>query len=86
MISALAKAESLHKFATASGSPLEDFQLVLSDSEGLELLNWFVEQYARNELLSLDVQRAQRTRDPWPVLSEFVLLGMHMARASLVLN
>lgn len=86
MISALAKAESLHKFAQSQGCPLADFQLVLSDVEGLELLGWFVEQYARNELLSLDVERARRTRDPWPVLSEFELLGMRMLRASLVLN
>lgn len=86
MISALAKAESLHKFAKAQGCPLAEFQLVLSDVEGLELLEWFVEQYARNEILSLDVEIAQRTRDPWPVLCEFELLGMHMVRASLVLN
>lgn len=86
MIAALAKAESLHKFATSQGCSLDTFQLVLSDTEGLELLDWFVEQYARNELLSVDVERAQRTRDPWPILDEFVLLGMHMARASLVLN
>lgn len=86
MIAALAKAESLHKFAAASGAPLDTFQLVLSDAEGLELLDYFKTEYACSELFDMDVAIARAKGDPWPVLDNFVILGLHMARASLVLN
>jgi hypothetical protein len=86
MIAALAKAESLHKFASASGCPLDTFLLVLSNAEGLELLDYFKTEYQCSELFDMDVAIAQAKGDPWGVLDNFVLLGLHMAPASLVLN
>jgi hypothetical protein len=79
---ALAKAQSLHRFASDMGAPLTTFELVLTQAEGLELIDWLVEQNPPNELLSADVAHAHQVRDPWPVLNNFVLLGFHMTPAA----
>lgn len=76
---ALAKAESLQRFARSQGAPLSTFQLAISDAEGLELLDYLVEQSPPNELLSADVALAHKKRDPWPVLTHFTLLGLSIA-------
>jgi hypothetical protein len=76
---ALVKAQSLNRFATEQGSPLSTFQLTISDDEGLELLDYLVEQSPPNELLSEDVALAHKTHDPWPVLTHFTLLGLQIA-------
>jgi hypothetical protein len=72
---ALEKAESLYRFATQRGAPLQDFQLTLSVPEGLELLDWFVGQYGENPLLIEDVADAKRSQDPFPILAHFTLMG-----------
>jgi hypothetical protein len=87
VIAAIEKATSLASFAKSQGAPLFTFALILSDSEGMELLDWFVsQQYEPNELLDMDVALAKKNLDPWPVLQEFTLMGFSIARASLVLN
>jgi hypothetical protein len=82
---ALAKAESLHKFASASGCPLETFALVLTELEALELLEWYATEYAGNEQFDLDISIARRSKNPWPVLQNFRVLGLDMMPAT-VLN
>lgn len=86
MITALIKAESLQRFATSQGAPLKSFVLCLSTVEGLELLDWFVEQNEANELLDMDVAMAHRTKDPWRVLEYFQLMGFEIKPSNLVLN
>lgn len=85
MIAAVEKAESLHRFAMSQGAHISTFKLMLSDAEGLELLDWFGEQHD-NELLDLDIAEAKRTKNPWAVLENFQLLGFEVARATLELN
>jgi len=85
-IAAIEKAESLHKFATSSGMPISTFAVVLSEPEALELLEWYATQYAGNAEFDLDVDIARRTKNPWPVLDNFQLLGLEIAKANLVLN
>lgn len=77
--SALSKAASLHHFAEAQGSPLSTFELVLSEPEAMELLDWYGAQYSgTNDCFDLDFEEAQLTHDPWPILSQFVLMGFRM--------
>lgn len=77
--SALAKAVSLHHFAQAQGCPLEAFELCLSQPEALELLDWYGAQYSgQSECFDCDLEIAKRTQDPWPILANFVLLGLKM--------
>jgi len=81
--SALTKAASLHHFAASQGCPLESFELVLSEPEALELLDWYGQEYGgQNECFDVDFEIAKRTQDPWPVLSNFMLMGFKMRPAS----
>lgn len=58
---------------------METFELVLSEPEALELLDWYGDEYGgQNECFDLDLERAKRTQDPWPVLCNFVLMGFKM--------
>lgn len=75
MIAALEKAESLHRFAVEQGARLGSFALTLSDSEALEILDWFVAQHPPSELLNEDMLIAHATANPWPVLANFQLMG-----------
>jgi hypothetical protein len=86
-IPAIEKAESLYKFANSSGYPLNTFALVLSESEAVELLEWYAAQYqGTSEAFDLDIIIARRTGNPWPVLSNFHCMGLEIAKANLVLN
>lgn len=76
---ALAKADSLYKFACDQGALLETFQLALTEEEAVELLEWYATEYAGNEQFDLDISIARRTKNPWPVLANFKLMGMDMA-------
>jgi hypothetical protein len=78
---ALAKAESLHRFASHSGYPLETFALVLTETEAIELLEWYATEYCGNAAFDLDVEVARRTKNPWPVLAHFRVLGLDMMPA-----
>lgn len=81
--SALAKAASLYHYAETQGSPLDTFQLALTEAEANELLLWYGEQYGgSNEMFDLDFELAKRTHDPWPMLGSFVLMGLKMVPAS----
>jgi hypothetical protein len=82
---ALAKAESLHKFASQSGYPLETFALVLTEAEAAEILEWYATEHEGNAVFALDVDIARRTKNPWPVLANFRVLGLEMV-PRLVLN
>jgi hypothetical protein len=84
---ALVKAESLHRFATDQGAPLDTFQLVLTDPEAMELVDWYAKQFGGcNAVFDVDVEIARRTHNPWDLLSNFQCMGFAMAPASLVLN
>lgn len=83
---AIAKAEALNRFATDQGAPLSTFALVLTESEAMELMEWYVGEYAGNELLEFDAAQARRTRNPWELLSNFTCMGLAIAPANLVLN
>jgi hypothetical protein len=80
VIAALEKAQSLHRFAESQGSPLSSFILVLSDTEALELLDWFKAEHEASELYDLDLEKAHKTGDPWEMLPEFNLMGFAIAR------
>lgn len=75
---ALAKAESLYKFALSQGAKPVDYQLALTTAEGIEILDWFVNQHENNELLLEDVEAAKVKNDPWDVLQFFNLMGFSM--------
>lgn len=84
---ALVKAQSLHRFAIDQGAPLNSFQLVLTEPEAMELVEWYAGQYGgTNEVFDLDVTLARRTHNPWNLLANFQCMGFAMAPASLVLN
>jgi hypothetical protein len=83
----LIKAQSLHRFAADQGAPLKEFQLVLTEPEAMELVEWYAAQYGgSNEVFDVDVEIARRTRNPWDLLSNFQCMGLAMAPANLVLN
>lgn len=45
----------------------------------MELLDWYGAQYSgTNDCFDLDFEEAQLTHDPWPILSQFVLMGFKM--------
>lgn len=60
--------------------------LVLSDAEAMEALQHLVARMKRlgggNELLDSDWDFAQRSSNPWGMLSNFELLGFKMIPAS----
>ncbi len=86
-VAAIQKAESLHKFASHSGYPIDTFALVISDKEAQDLLEWYAEQYeGTNDAFDTDLAVARLTRDPWPVLANFRVLGLDICKATLVLN
>jgi hypothetical protein len=82
---ALAKAESLYKFAQDQGSPLNTFVLTLDPQEAMDLLSFYEAQWCGNETFMADLTEARRLNDPWPILSNFQLFGFSMAPKS-VLN
>jgi hypothetical protein len=84
---ALVKAQSLHRFAVDQGAPLNSFQLVLTQPEAMELVEWYAKQYGgNNPVFNVDLEIVRRTGEPWDLLSNFQVMGFSMAPASLVLN
>lgn len=84
---ALVKAQSLHRFAVDQGAPLDSFQLVLTEPEAMELVEWYAKQHGGNSpVFDVDVEIARRTSNPWDLLANFQCMGFAMAPASLVLN
>ena len=75
---ALVKAESLYRYAKEQGTPLSTFALAIDAMEAFELLDYLQVQNPENELLALDISDAKAKRDPWPVLGNFVLMGLSM--------
>jgi hypothetical protein len=77
---AVAKAESLAKFALASGSPLDSFALVLTEPEAYELLDYLAAggmgRYENHDLLVADIEQARRDKNPYGVLGWFQLSGL----------
>jgi hypothetical protein len=83
---ALTKAASLYRFAMEQGAPLETFQLALTDTEALEVLDWFGGQMQPNAAFEVDLEIAHRTGKPFEMLSSFQLMGLAIVAASLVVN
>ena len=85
---AIAKAESLARFAQASGSPLNTFALVLTLGEAYELLDYIAAgglgRCAQHDQLLYDIARAKIDGDPFTVLAHFQLQGLDMVRADLL--
>lgn len=83
---ALEKAESLAKFARGSGSPLDTFAIVLTESEAYELLDYLAAggmgRYDNHDLLIADIEQAKRDRNPYGVLGWFQLNGLSIWPAS----
>lgn len=81
-IAAIAKAQSLLHFAASQGAPIETFKLVLSDQEAMDLLDYTLLQNTYNgvpnQRMMLDVQQAHDTKNPWPVVAHFHLLGFEI--------
>lgn len=78
---AIAKAQSLHRFAAQQGAPLDSFKLVLTDAEALEALDWFKGQMYRSDAaFDVDLEIAHRTGNPWQMLSNFQLMGLEVVR------
>jgi len=73
--SAIEKAGSLYEYCKAQGAQPTTFAVTLTLEEGLELLDWFAEQYPPNDLLDADIAEAKRTKNPWPILTGFTLMG-----------
>ncbi len=86
MIAAIEKAQSLAKFASASGCPLSSFALVLSQPEAMELMEQLVKDNPFNPLLHEDARIARAKADPFLVLQHFQCEGLDIMRAELVLN
>lgn len=83
---ALAKAESLAKFARASGSSLDTFALVLTEPEAYELLDYLAAggmgRYENHALLIADIEQAKKDKNPYGVLGWFQLEGLSIWPAS----
>jgi hypothetical protein len=77
---ALSKAESLAKFAQASGSPLNTFALTLTRGEAYELLDYMAEgglgKCQFHDDLVRDIRQAKSDGDPWVILRNFQLQGL----------
>lgn len=81
---ALEKARSLREFALRRGSPLNEYEVTLTDEEGFELVQWFRDGsglIAPEGLAQLDadIALAKRSKDPWVVLDNFTLFGLNTA-------
>lgn len=72
---ALRKAESLFRYATNQGGGLATFEVVLTDAEADELLDWIpISGLVAAEglpQLEEDIAEARRKKDPWFVLQHF---------------
>lgn len=81
---AIQKAESLLKFAQASGEQLGTFAVTLTDAEAYELLDHLASgalgMFAHHDMLVADVAAAKRAKDPWTMLAGFDLCGLSIAR------
>lgn len=82
---AVAKAESLLRFASHTGAPLSEYALVLTLGEGYELLDYLASgamgRCLNHAMLELDVAAAKVEGDPWKVLNGFQLMGFDILRA-----
>jgi hypothetical protein len=78
---ALAKAESLARYAKHQGSPLHEFALAITLGEAYELLDYLTEIHD-NALLRHEVAQAKVNCDPWGVLANFQLLGFEIVPVS----
>lgn len=64
------------------GGGKEGFELAITLGEAYELLDYLVDQYPDNALLRRDVADAKVDADPWPVLTNFQLLGFPITRVA----
>lgn len=79
---AIAKAQSLHRFATRQGAPLSTFKLALTTDEALEVLDWFKDTMTPNVMFDADLKIAHRTGNPWEMVTNFQLLGLDIVRVN----
>ena len=85
MIAAIERAQALLKHASHCGEPMHNFAIMLSDKEGIEALNWLVDQpqyqTAFNmQALRFDVAACTVTGNPWPVLDCIQIMGLPCIR------
>lgn len=87
---AFQKADDLIKFASMTGIPPRDLELILTVPEAFEALDYLMtggfilEEYL--PVLQQDVELAKRQGDPWRVLDAFTIKGFRAVRADVVLN
>lgn len=78
------KARTLVRFAKMTGTPLKQYSVTISDVEGVELMDWFLDQadprMVDRTALQAAIIEAKDHKDPWEVLQHFSLLGMAIER------
>lgn len=84
---AIGKAESLLRFAGHCGCHPSGFDLILTQQEACDLLEWYALDFeGQNAAFDTDLDVARRTKDPWSVLANFTVLGLTIVKSTLVLN
>lgn len=80
---AIAKAESLDRFAKHCGAQRTEFAIYLTDGEGYELLDYLAAggmgRCLHQDVLEADILKARLNGDPWIVLKGWTLLGFDLA-------
>lgn len=83
---ALEKADTLYRFALNQGSPLETFELALTDKEADALLDWLPQSGMVGDewqqVLADDIALARRAKDPFRVLGNFTFSGLRVVAAT----
>lgn len=79
---AVKRARDLRRHVDKLGAPLDDFYVLVSKDEGVELLAWFranVDESKLNvSLYDRDVRKALKKGDPFQVLEQFTLCGLQI--------
>lgn len=70
------QARSLLKHVEYLGGPRGSTELIVTASEGFELLEWFGKEHGDCELFALDLAEARKSGDPYPMLKHFTVYGM----------
>ena len=83
---AVHRARSLLKHVQKLGGQPEDFYVLVTKDEAIELLKWFRTQVDETKLnvalYDRDVRRALKRDDPFEVLEQFTLCGLPIRPAS----
>ena len=77
---ALTKAESLAAHAKYLGVKPSEFAVCITLGEAYELLDYLAAEHRGNAKLQAEIREARVDADPWPVLANFQLYGLEIAR------